>query len=63
LKNVIVNEIEQLQRTVHTKNHLYTLAWKHSNFTLLIIPSTLQYGRYGIGIVLGNRSSTISRFP
>jgi hypothetical protein len=32
-------------------------------FTVLIIPSTLQSGRDGIGFVLGNKTSTRSRRP
>jgi hypothetical protein len=34
---------------------------KCGEFTVLIIPSTLQSGRDGIGFVLGNKTSTRSR--
>lgn len=45
------------------KNHVHTWGPIWGELTVLIIPSTLQSGRDGIGFVLGNRISTSSRRP
>ena len=50
-------------RTLKIRNYLHTWASKHRCFRFLIIPSMLQSGIDGIGLVLGNRISTSSRCP